>query len=123
MGGQEVIWYVVSDCAALRTKAKERYGAKVLVPRGEAPVEHVVHSSGNATRDVLAFRVAFAEQWLLGMTDFQVCAPKRKGTWLEQQGTGCWGVEVHWCDMSMCHCYIHGDMPSIMASAPAHAGR
>ena len=72
-GGQEVMWYVVSDCAALRGKAAERYGARVLVPRNETPVEHLAFSSGDPARDVLAFRVAFAEQWLLGMTDFQVC--------------------------------------------------
>ena len=72
--GQEVLWYVVSDCARLRGKAAELYGAKVMLPQGETPVEHLGHSSGNATRDILAFRVAFAEQWLLGMTDFQVCA-------------------------------------------------
>ena len=70
--GQQVLWYVASDCARLRGRAAERYGAKVLLPQGEAPVEHVMESSGNATRDALAFRVAFAEQWLLGMTDFQV---------------------------------------------------
>lgn len=70
--GQEVLWYVVSDCARLRSKAAERYGAKVLLPGGEAPVEHLNFASGNATRDLLSFRVAFAEQWLLGMTDFQV---------------------------------------------------
>ena len=73
MGGQEVLWYVVSDCAQLRARAAERYGAKVVVPRGGAvPVEHLMISSGDAARDVLAFRAAFAEQWLLGMTDFQV---------------------------------------------------
>lgn len=77
VGGQEVLWYVVSDCAQLRSKAAEVFGAKVLLPRGDTPVEHVMHSSGNATRDVLAFRAAFAEQWLLGMTDFQVSVKRR----------------------------------------------
>ena len=79
VGGQQVLWYVVSDCARLRARAAERYGAKVMLPGGEAPVEHLGFSSGNATRDVLAFRVAFAEQWLLGMTDFQVGSLSKRG--------------------------------------------
>ena len=78
MEGQKVIWYVVTDCAHLRARAAERYGAKVLLPRGgDLPVEHLMFSSGDAARDVLAFRAAFAEQWLLGLTDFQVRMERR----------------------------------------------
>ena len=94
MNGQNVLWYVVSDCARLRGKAAELYGAKVMLPKGETPVEHLAFSSGNSTRDILAFRVAFAEQWLLGMTDFQVasqetswCAPP-----VGLQGSRCWAA-------------------------------
>ena len=55
---------------------------QVLLPSHELVTEHVTFSTGNSTKDVLAMRTAFAEQWLLGMTDFQVyaqffCTPSR----------------------------------------------
>ena len=46
---------------------------QVLLPTRELVTDHIFYKSGNRTRDMLAFRTAFAEQWLLGMTDFQVC--------------------------------------------------
>ncbi|EIE18113.1 hypothetical protein COCSUDRAFT_60600 [Coccomyxa subellipsoidea C-169] len=67
-----VRWYVVSDCPSLRYKAADKYGPKVLLPTRELVTDHIFYKSGNRTRDMLAFRTAFAEQWLLGMTDFQV---------------------------------------------------
>ncbi|CAL8469091.1 g8632 [Coccomyxa elongata] len=70
--GRPVYWYIVSDCPSLRTEAAKLYGAKVLLPSHEMVTEHIEHASGNATRDRLAFRTTVAEQWLFGMTDFQV---------------------------------------------------
>ncbi|BDA45840.1 hypothetical protein COCOBI_07-6270 [Coccomyxa sp. Obi] len=70
--GVPVHWYVVSDCHTLRYKAAKLYGKKVLLPNQETVTEHMEHSSGNSTRDILAFRTTVAEQWLLGMTDFQI---------------------------------------------------
>ena len=45
---------------------------QVLLPSHETVTEHIEHASGNATRDMLAFQTTIAEQWLFGMTDFQV---------------------------------------------------
>jgi hypothetical protein len=45
---------------------------QVLLPSQELVTEHITYSTGNTTKDLLAIRTAFAEQWLLGMTDFQV---------------------------------------------------
>lgn len=47
---------------------------QVLLPSSKLVTEHITFQSGNSTRDKLAFQTAFAEQWLLGMTDFQVAA-------------------------------------------------
>ncbi|KAK9919098.1 hypothetical protein WJX75_009394 [Coccomyxa subellipsoidea] len=70
--GMPVHWYMVSDCPALRYKAAKKYGPKVLLPSQELVTEHITYSTGNTTKDLLAIQTAFAEQWLLGMTDFQV---------------------------------------------------
>ena len=66
----------MTDCAGLRMQVRSSWGPKVWVPEAELAPVHIdrLHSSGVPldAADVLRIHTAFAEQWLLAMTDFQV---------------------------------------------------
>ena len=70
------LWYIVTDCAGLRLQLRNSWGLKVWVPRTELAPIHIdkLQSSGVplGAADVLRVYTAFAEQWLLAMTDYQV---------------------------------------------------
>ena len=79
VGNQSVLWYVVTDCAGLRSQLRDSWGLKIWAPKVELAPVHVdkLQSSGVplVAADVLRVYTAFAEQWLFSMTDYQVSHP------------------------------------------------
>ena len=65
---QRVIWFVISDCFGVRVDAKEKYGDKVMTNLQMLPT----HLLDPGSDDGAAFLLPFAENWLFGMTQFQV---------------------------------------------------
>jgi hypothetical protein len=67
---QQVVWLLVSDSPVLRTGAARRFGSKLLTASG-LKLEHSSH--GNAAKTSLeGFLASIAENWVFGLTDFQV---------------------------------------------------
>lgn len=77
VGNQSVLWYIVTDCAGLRTQLRNSWGRKIWVPMHESPPVHIneLQNTGESlpAADVRRVFTAFAEQWLFAMTDYQVC--------------------------------------------------
>ena len=74
--GQRVVWYLVSDSMAVRRRAKERYGDKVVTRLDGLTLKHVGDKGGGGLRDEAERRAAFlssaGEMWLLSLCDFHV---------------------------------------------------
>ena len=78
--GQEafnVVWYLVTDCAGLRAKAKSLFGDKLLTSV-DVPITHTIDPTGhNSSLRVVqsGLYVAYGENLVLSMTDYQVLTP------------------------------------------------
>ncbi|GFR42881.1 hypothetical protein Agub_g3873 [Astrephomene gubernaculifera] len=66
--GSGVRWFLVSDSGVVRRHAAARYGDKVIVHLKTNP-RHVSHTG---QVDMHGSRLAAAEHWLFGMSDYQV---------------------------------------------------
>ena len=71
VANRQVLWYLLSDSQPLREFAKEKFGDKLLVT---IPGEGMAlgHSTWGADDPYQAFISAAGENWLFGMTDYQV---------------------------------------------------
>lgn len=70
VAGQQVVWLLISDSSALRSGAEQKYGEKLVVTQG-LRLEHSSHSN-TAKVSLDGFQASVAENWLFGMTDFQI---------------------------------------------------
>ena len=70
MSGRAVVWYLVSDSQPLREYAKAKYGDKlhVTIPGNGLTLDHSTWGSSGYQ----GFISAAGENWLFGMTDYQV---------------------------------------------------
>ncbi len=71
VANRQVLWYLLSDSQPLREFAKEKFGDKLLVT---IPGEGMAlgHSTWGADDPYQSFISAAGENWLFGMTDYQV---------------------------------------------------
>ncbi|GLC46871.1 hypothetical protein PLESTM_001936600 [Pleodorina starrii] len=66
----KVRWLLVADSGTVRHRALEWYGDKIITYTASKPT----HVSSSGTEDILGSRLAAAEHWMFGMTDYQVIA-------------------------------------------------
>lgn len=75
---QQALWYLISDSNAVRIKAKEVYGKKLLTTT-TALVQHSANFEGKGAPEgrkpltMEGMQITAGEHWTFGMTDYQVC--------------------------------------------------
>lgn len=71
VANRQVLWYLLSDSQPLREFAKEKFGDKLLVTIPGTGMA-LGHSTWGADDPYQSFISAAGENWLFGMTDYQV---------------------------------------------------